>query len=98
MTSPSSSVQEARKALGQRPAEIRKAAGLTKRALAQSLGRHESKASRFESGARAPSEHDLRDWCSVCGAESAAERIRLQQVAPMTPEVLFSRPFCVSDA
>ncbi len=36
MTSPSSSVQEARKALGQRLAEIRKAAGLTKRALAQS--------------------------------------------------------------
>lgn len=54
-------------------AEIRQAAGLTKRALAQSLGWHESKASRFESGTRAPSERDLRDWCSACGAEDEAE-------------------------
>ncbi|MET8011240.1 helix-turn-helix transcriptional regulator [Streptomyces sp. NPDC005271] len=73
MTSPSSSVQEARKALGQRLAEIRQAAGLTKRALAQCLGWHESKASRFESGTRAPSERDLRDWCSACGAENETE-------------------------
>jgi transcriptional regulator with XRE-family HTH domain len=73
MTSPSSSVQEARKALGQRLAEIRQAAGLTKRALAHSLGWHESKASRFESGTRAPSERDLRDWCSACGAENEVE-------------------------
>ncbi|MFJ9709594.1 helix-turn-helix domain-containing protein [Streptomyces sp. NPDC101234] len=73
MTSPSSSVQEARKALGQRLAEIRKAAGLTKRALAQSLSWHESKASRFESGTRAPSERDLRAWCSACGAEGETE-------------------------
>ncbi|WP_062642552.1 helix-turn-helix domain-containing protein [Streptomyces maremycinicus] len=73
MTSPSSSVQEARKALGQRLAEIRKTAGLTKRALAQSLGWHESKASRFESGTRAPSERDLRAWCSACGSEEQAE-------------------------
>jgi transcriptional regulator with XRE-family HTH domain len=73
MTSPSSSVQEARKALGKRLAEIRDRAGLTKRALAQSLGWHESKASRFESGSRAPSERDLRDWCRACGAEGEAE-------------------------
>ncbi|MBW8792250.1 MAG: helix-turn-helix domain-containing protein, partial [Streptomyces sp.] len=73
MTSPSSSVREARKALGQRLAEIRKTAGLTKRALAQSLGWHESKASRFESGTRAPSERDLRAWCSACGAEGETE-------------------------
>ncbi|MBP8538797.1 helix-turn-helix transcriptional regulator [Streptomyces sp. MK37H] len=73
MTSPSSSVQEARKALGQRLGEIRQAAGLTKRALANNLGWHESKASRFESGTRAPSERDLRDWCSACGAESETE-------------------------
>jgi transcriptional regulator with XRE-family HTH domain len=73
MTSPSSSVQEARKALGQRLADIRKTAGLTKRALAQSLGWHESKASRFESGTRAPSERDLHAWCSACGAEDQAE-------------------------
>lgn len=69
----SSSAQEARKTLGKRLAEIRMAAGLTKRALAENLGWHESKASRFESGTRAPSERDLRDWCRVCGADDAAE-------------------------
>lgn len=53
--------------------EIRLAAGLTKRALANSLGWHESKASRFESGTRAPSERDLRDWCAACGADGEAE-------------------------
>ncbi|WDM13402.1 helix-turn-helix domain-containing protein [Streptomyces lavenduligriseus] len=73
MTSPSSSVQEARKALGKRLAEIREGAGLTKRALAQRLGWHESKASRFERGTRAPSERDLRDWCRACGAEGEAK-------------------------
>ncbi|GGU41204.1 transcriptional regulator [Streptomyces albospinus] len=54
-------------------AEIRQTAGLTKRALAHNLGWHESKASRFESGTRAPSERDLRDWCSACGADGEAE-------------------------
>lgn len=73
MESASSSVQEARKALGRRLGEIRKAAGLTKRALAQNIGWHESKASRFESGTRAPAERDLRDWCRGCGADDQAE-------------------------
>ncbi|MEV6753159.1 helix-turn-helix transcriptional regulator [Streptomyces sp. NPDC051214] len=73
MTSPSSSVQEARRALGQRLREIRNDAGLTKRALAALLGWHESKCSRFESGTRAPSEADLRGWASACGAADTAE-------------------------
>lgn len=73
MTSPSSSVQEARKALGRRLSEIRNEAGLTKRALAALLGWHESKCSRFESGTRSPSERDLRDWATACGAQGAAE-------------------------
>ncbi|MGN5633152.1 helix-turn-helix domain-containing protein [Streptomyces sp. AC154] len=73
MTSPSSSVQEARQALGKRLAEIRGAAGISKRELARRCGWHESKASRFESGTRAPSERDLRAWCSACGAGSKAE-------------------------
>lgn len=73
MTSPSSSVQEARRALGKRLSEIRLEAGLTKRALADSLGWHESKCSRFESGTRPPSERDLRAWAAACGAEGAAE-------------------------
>ncbi|AYN39639.1 XRE family transcriptional regulator [Streptomyces dangxiongensis] len=69
----SSSAQEARKALGKRLAEIREAAGLTKRALSAKLDWHESKASRFESGTRAPSERDLRAWCRVCEADSLAD-------------------------
>ncbi|MFD9486277.1 helix-turn-helix domain-containing protein [Streptomyces sp. NPDC059991] len=73
MTSPSSSVQEARKALGQRLAGIRTEAGLTKRALANRLGWHESKCSRFESGTRAPSEADIRAWAAACSAASEAE-------------------------
>ncbi|MEU5902129.1 helix-turn-helix domain-containing protein [Streptomyces venezuelae] len=73
MTSPSSSVQEARKALGKRLADIRLAAGITKRELAKRCGWHESKASRFERGTRAPSERDLRAWCAACDAQSQAE-------------------------
>ncbi|MHC5905668.1 helix-turn-helix domain-containing protein [Streptomyces sp. S6] len=73
MTSSSSSVQEARRALGRRLAELRTEAGFTKRALAAQLGWHESKCSRFESGTRPPSERDLRAWTTVCGVPSAAE-------------------------
>ncbi|MBC2876221.1 MULTISPECIES: helix-turn-helix domain-containing protein [Streptomyces] len=73
MTSPSSSVQEARKAFGRRLAEIRMGADLTKRELARRLGWHESKASRFESGTRAPSERDLRAWCTACDADDDVE-------------------------
>lgn len=73
MTSPSSSVQEARKALGKRLADIRDAAGITKRELAKRCGWHESKASRFERGTRAPSERDLRDWCAACDAQGEVE-------------------------
>lgn len=73
MTSPSSSVQEARKALGQRLRDIRNEAGFTKRALAARLGWHESKCSRFESGTRAPSEPDIRAWAAACAADAEAE-------------------------
>ncbi|MFE6098993.1 helix-turn-helix domain-containing protein [Streptomyces laurentii] len=75
MTSPSSSVEEARRDLGQRLARIREQAGLTKRGLSNLLGWHESKPSRFESGKRAPSEHDIRAWCTACGDASAAEEL-----------------------
>jgi len=73
MTSSSSSVQEARRALGRRLAELRTEAGLTKRALAARLGWHESKCSRFESGTRPPSERDLRAWTTACGVPGEAE-------------------------
>ncbi|MEU9115761.1 DUF5753 domain-containing protein [Streptomyces sp. NPDC048483] len=73
MTSPSSSVHQARKALGQRLREIRLDAGLTARALAALADWHESKCSRLESGSRSPSEPDLRAWALHCGAPHLAE-------------------------
>ncbi|MGY4740883.1 DUF5753 domain-containing protein [Streptomyces sp. ATMOS53] len=67
MSSPFSSVQEARRTLGRRLREIRLDAGLTARALAALAGWHESKCSRLESGARSPSEADLQAWALHCG-------------------------------
>jgi transcriptional regulator with XRE-family HTH domain len=72
MSSPSSSVQEARRTLGRRLREIRLDAGLTARALAALAGWHESKCSRLESGARSPSEADLQAWALHCGVPHLA--------------------------
>lgn len=67
-SSPSSSVQEARKALGQRLKEMRLAAGIkTARAFAARAGWHESKASRIENAKTAPSDDDLRVYAELCG-------------------------------
>lgn len=68
--SSSSSVQQAREALGQRLREIRKDSGLTARALAALAGWHESKCSRIEHGRTAPSDADIRAWTLHCGAQS----------------------------
>ncbi|WP_328913321.1 MULTISPECIES: helix-turn-helix domain-containing protein [unclassified Streptomyces] len=67
MTS-SSSVQQARQALGKRLREIRKDSGLTARQLASRAGWHESKCSRIENGRTAPSDDDLRAYTLHCGA------------------------------
>ncbi|WP_411150218.1 helix-turn-helix domain-containing protein [Streptomyces sp. A30] len=67
MTS-SSSVQQAREALGARLREIRKDSGLTARELASLAGWHESKCSRIENGRTAPSDDDLRTYTLNCGA------------------------------
>lgn len=65
----SSSVAEARRALGQRLREIRKDAGLIARALAGLAGWHESKCSRIEHGGTPPSDADIRAWTRHCNAE-----------------------------
>ncbi|MDT0347627.1 helix-turn-helix domain-containing protein [Streptomyces litchfieldiae] len=65
----SSSVQEARQALGRRLREIRKDSGLTARALAALAGWHESKCSRLEHGRTPPSDADIRAWTLHCGAQ-----------------------------
>ncbi|WP_308117911.1 helix-turn-helix domain-containing protein [Streptomyces buecherae] len=65
----SSSVQEAKKALGQRLREVRKDSGLTARALAELAGWHESKCSRIENGRVTPSDADIRVWALHCQAQ-----------------------------
>ena len=65
----SSTVAEARRALGQRLREIRKDSGLTARALAALAGWHESKCSRIEHGRTPPSDADIRAWTLHCGAQ-----------------------------
>lgn len=67
MTS-SSSIQQARAALGTRLREMRKDSGLTARELAARAGWHESKCSRIENGHTGPSDDDLRVWALHCGA------------------------------
>jgi transcriptional regulator with XRE-family HTH domain len=67
--SPSSSVQQARQALGLRLREIRRDASLSARDLAALMGRHPSKISRIEHGHTTPSPADITAWTTHCGAE-----------------------------
>ncbi|MPZ83103.1 MAG: helix-turn-helix domain-containing protein [Actinophytocola sp.] len=69
-TNPTSPAKQAREALGIRLREIRKAAGLTGRSLAVSVGCHYTKVSRIENGSQAPSEDNIKAWCRACSAES----------------------------
>jgi transcriptional regulator with XRE-family HTH domain len=62
-------VRKAREALGARLAEIRKDAGQTGRALAAACGWHPSKVSKIEHGTQAPSDADIRAWCTACRAD-----------------------------
>lgn len=68
-SSPVSSVQQAKAALGLRLREIRKDHGITGRALAAAAGWHESKASRIENGRTPPSDEDIRTYTRLCSAE-----------------------------
>ncbi|MFI6681170.1 helix-turn-helix domain-containing protein [Kribbella sp. NPDC050470] len=63
-----SNAQKAKRDFGARLGEIRKAAGLTGRALAVSCGWHESKVSRIENGKTSPSSADVRAWAETCRA------------------------------
>ncbi|UGT59017.1 helix-turn-helix domain-containing protein [Nocardia asteroides] len=68
-TSPSSSAEQARTALGARLRELRKDAGLSGRALAVATDQHFTRVSKIENGTQAPTDHDIREWCRVCGAD-----------------------------
>lgn len=66
--SPSSSVQQARKAIAQRLRDARLDAGLTGRDIAAHCGWHPAKSSRIENAKAAPSDADIRAWCDACSA------------------------------
>lgn len=68
-TDPSSSVHQARKELGARLRILRKAAGLTLKELAAATSMHFTRVSRIENGGQPPTERNLIDWCTACGAE-----------------------------
>ncbi|GAA2873065.1 helix-turn-helix transcriptional regulator [Streptosporangium fragile] len=72
MSSPSRAVDQAKHALRARLREMRLAAHLTGRDLANLAGWHSSKVSRIEHGRQTPSEHDITIWCRHCGAEDQA--------------------------
>lgn len=72
-TFPSSSVEDARKALASRLREIRRDAGLTASAVAAQAGWNRSKSSRIENAVTQPSDDDIRAWCRICHADHLAE-------------------------
>lgn len=65
---PSSPVQQARKELGARLRNLRRAAGLTGKELAAATGQHFTRISRIENGGQFPTERNIRDWVAACGA------------------------------
>ena len=67
MPNRSSSVQQAKQALGDRLREIRTEAGLTARSLARRSGWHPSKVSKIEHGKTTPTAQDIQAWCEHCG-------------------------------
>ena len=69
-TDPSSSAAQARRELGSRLRQLRKSAGLTQQAVADDTRQHVTRVSRVENGAQPPTELNIRDWCTVCGAEA----------------------------
>ncbi|MEV0279671.1 helix-turn-helix transcriptional regulator [Streptomyces sp. NPDC050610] len=70
--SPSSSVQDARKAVAARLREMRRDAGLSARVIAGRTGWYPSKVSRLENAVTPPSDADVHAWCWACGAEDQA--------------------------
>ena len=68
-TGPRSPATQARRELGLRLRHIRKTAGLTGQMLADATGQHFTRISRIENGTQPPTDRNIRDWCTACGAE-----------------------------
>src|ERR1700722_14786923 len=69
------SVHEARDALGRRLRELRTAANLSGRRLAESLSWPPSKVSKLENGRQTPTDDDIRDWTRVTGSVGETEAL-----------------------
>lgn len=69
------SVHEARDALGKRLRELRTAAGLSGRQLAESLSWPPSKVSKLENGRQTPTDDDIRAWTGGTGSDSETEAL-----------------------
>ncbi|MBV6698513.1 helix-turn-helix transcriptional regulator [Kitasatospora aureofaciens] len=72
-SSPSSSVQAARAAVAARLRELMLDAGLKGQELSARCGWHPAKTSRILSAKVAPSDADIRAWCTACGAEDQVQ-------------------------
>jgi transcriptional regulator with XRE-family HTH domain len=75
MNSGTSSVDEARRALGKRLRELRQQAGLSGKEFAESLAWVGSKVSKIENGRQTPTDDDIRAWARAAGAEDQAKSL-----------------------
>lgn len=69
MSNGTTGVDEARNALGKRLRELRVAAKLSGKELAESLSWVGSKVSKIENGRQTPTDDDIRDWARATNAE-----------------------------
>ena len=74
-TSGVTSIHEARTALGLRLRELRTAANLSGRQLAESLSWPPSKISKLENGRQTPTDDDIRAWTSETSSSNEAEAL-----------------------
>src|SRR6266849_2474623 len=74
-TSAASNVHEARIALGHRLRELRSAANLSGRQLAELLSWPASKISKLENGRQTPSDDDIRAWTRTTASEAETEAL-----------------------
>ena len=70
-----SNVHEARLALGKRLRELRTAARLSGRQLAESLSWPASKVSKIENGRQTPSDDDIRGWTATAHCEDQTDAL-----------------------
>jgi transcriptional regulator with XRE-family HTH domain len=71
----SSSVDEARNALGKRLRELRQQAGLTGKQLSESLSWAPSKVSKLENGHQSPTDDDIRAWTRATNSDTETEAL-----------------------